>query len=101
MPLSDEALALVDVLTPNAGELAALSGLPAGSTVDAQARALLARGVGAVVVTLGEAGCEVHSRDGGPPFALAAHRSEVADTIGAGDAATRGPRGTDRRLDGS
>ena len=87
-PLADAALALVDVLTPNAGELAALAGLPDGATIADQAQALLSRGVGAVIATLGEDGCRIHPGAGLPPFTLPAHRSVVADTIGAGDTFT-------------
>src|SRR5262249_10458349 len=48
-----ERLDLVDYLTPNAGEVARLSGVVAGE--EAAADALVARGAGTVIVTLGEA----------------------------------------------
>ncbi|MET7420229.1 ribokinase [Dactylosporangium sp. NPDC005555] len=64
----------VDVLVPNEHELAVL-GAPAD---------LLAAGVGAVVVTLGAAGCRVH-RAGGT-VDVPAHPVRAVDTTGAGDA---------------
>jgi len=76
---------LVDYLTPNDTEAAALSGLPLGGSFDAAraARALLARGAGTVIVTLGERGAlacgprgEVHV----PAVAVTA-----VDTTAAGD----------------
>lgn len=81
--LPDAALAAVDVLVPNAGE--ALLVHPGG------APGALAAGCGAVVVTRGAAGADVHRPDGPdgpdagvehvPAFAVAA-----VDTVGAGDA---------------
>lgn len=85
--LGDDILALCDYITPNETEAEALTGLPV--TTIAQARlaadALLARGVGAVVITLGDKGALYHD----------AHRSvhvpvisagPVVETTGAGDA---------------
>ena len=74
-------LDLVDYLTPNAGEAARLSGV---SGEDAAADALVARGAGAVIVTLGETGALCRGRAG-------AHRVpgikvEAVDTTAAGDA---------------
>ncbi|CAN7569126.1 ribokinase [Variovorax sp. LjRoot290] len=86
MPLPDELLPLVDVLTPNEGELAALAG-PAAASVDEAAALLLARGVGAIVVTLGGAGCRLYRR-GESPQQEPGHRVPVVDTIGAGDTFT-------------
>lgn len=85
--LSDEMLALCDYLTPNETEAAELTGLPVTTLDEARAAAdaLLARGVGAVVITLGEKGALYHDRrqtlhcpviSAGP----------VAETTGAGDA---------------
>src|SRR5262245_9017460 len=56
--LPDEALALADVCVPNETEAALLTGLAVGSpgAAEAAARRLLARGPGAVVVTLGAQG---------------------------------------------
>ncbi|MGI5241240.1 PfkB family carbohydrate kinase [Dactylosporangium sp. CA-139066] len=67
-------LALVDVLVPNQHELAGL-GPPA---------ALLDAGVGAVVVTMGGAGCRIHRRTG--TLDVPGYRVAALDTTGAGDA---------------
>jgi ribokinase len=67
-------LAGVDVLVPNEHELAAL-----GDPDD-----LLAAGVGAVVVTLGAAGCRIHRP--GDVRSVPAHPVRAVDTTGAGDA---------------
>ena len=87
MPLSDDVLALCDVITPNEGELLALAGLGPGSSIAVAAAALLKRGVGAVIVTLGAAGCCLYSPSAAAQ-ALAGHAVTVADTIGAGDTFT-------------
>jgi ribokinase len=73
-PLPADLLARVDVLVPNQHELALL-GPP---------ESLLALGVGAVVVTLGAAGCRVHRPGGVTEFP--AHPVQAVDTTGAGDA---------------
>ena len=86
-PLDDGLLALCDYLTPNESEAAALTGLPVTDLDSAAraARALLARGVGAVVVTLGENGALYVDRDRQVHVpALAVGR--VVETTGAGDA---------------
>ena len=89
-PLPEEMYPLVDYLTPNASEAALLSGQPVGSPETAReaARRLLARGVGAVVVTLGEAGvlaCAADSAVHFPAFPI-----QAVDTTGAGDAFNAG-----------
>lgn len=76
------------VLTPNRGELAALTG--AATSGDAQladaARKLAAASGGAVVTTLGEAGALVLERPEGTLEAVpAAQAGPVVDTTGAGD----------------
>jgi ribokinase len=76
-PLPATLLAATSVITPNETELAALGGV----------NALLAAGVGAVVVTRGAAGCAVH-QPGEPPALIPALAVEVVDTTGAGDAFT-------------
>jgi ribokinase len=79
--LGDDVLAACACLTPNRGELAALG---AGG-----ADALLARGAGAVVLTLGADGAELHRRGAAvhhqPAFAV-----ESRDSVGAGDAFVAG-----------
>lgn len=81
-----EAYAVVDVLTPNQAEAAALTGIDVTDAADAEAaaRALIERGVGAVVVKMGENGAfYLSDGDSGyvPPYAV-----EAADTVAAGDA---------------
>jgi ribokinase len=62
-PLPDTLLALVDVLTPNEGELGQLSGMPVSddAALEAAARSLCDKGVGTVIVTLGPRGCLIVS----------------------------------------
>ncbi len=84
IPLPESLWPVVDVLTPNEGELRELSGC---DDADAGAQVLLARGVGAVVVTLGARGCRLYRR-GQEPLAQAGHAVQVVDTIGAGDTFT-------------
>jgi ribokinase len=85
--LDDALLGLCDVITPNETEASALTGLPVSTLEDAEraAAALLARGVGAAVLTLGARGAlyrdarrclHVPAFDAGP----------VVETTGAGDA---------------
>lgn len=90
VPLSDPVLALVDILTPNQTELAALSGVPTEDEreIEAAARSLLARGVTEVVVTLGERGVLRVMPDG--IQARPARRVSARDTTGAGDAFNAG-----------
>lgn len=90
VPLSDPVLALVDILTPNQTELAALSGVATEDEreIEAAARSLLARGVTEVVVTLGERGVLRVMPDG--IQARPARRVSARDTTGAGDAFNAG-----------
>lgn len=83
--LPDELLALVSVLTPNVSEAARLSGAPAGDEqgLDDAASALLNRGVGAVVITLGAAGAYVATAEFRET--IPGHRVQARDTTGAGD----------------
>ena len=80
----DELLASTDVLLPNEHEARLLTG---EATPEAAALALLARGVGEVVVTLGAAGA-LHVDRAGDVRAVApvATGLDVVDTTGAGDA---------------
>jgi ribokinase len=80
--LDHDVLGMIDVLTPNAIELRALSGGQIDET--AAARALLARGTAAVIVTLGASGVLVVERDG--TRSIRAFPVEAVDTVGAGDA---------------
>lgn len=83
--LSRELLALVSVLTPNESEAARLTGLPTGDAdaLDAAATALLHRGVGAVVITLGAGGAYVATT--ALRETIPAHLVGARDTTGAGD----------------
>ena len=87
--LDDAMIALCDYLTPNEAEAESLTGIPVTGPDDATraAEALMARGAGAVVVTLGAQGVLFH--DGhGPRHMPAEAPAPVADTTGAGDAFT-------------
>ena len=84
--LPPELLALVDVLPPNEHEAAALVGRDAEP--EELARELLGRGVGAVVITLGERGALVAARE--QQEWLPAHRVDAVDTTAAGDAFSGG-----------
>ncbi|UUZ73757.1 ribokinase [Polaromonas sp. P1(28)-8] len=86
-PLPEELLALVDVLTPNESELYQLAGAEHSGSLDAAANHLLAGGTGAVLVTLGAAGCRLY-QGGQTPISLAGRSMPVLDTIGAGDTFT-------------
>jgi ribokinase len=86
-PLPREVLALSDYVTPNETETAALTGLPVSTPAEAEAaaRALLAEGVGAAVITLGAAGALLVTPSGAAHVpALSA--GPVVETTGAGDA---------------
>jgi ribokinase len=85
--LGDDILALCDYLTPNETEAESLTGLPVTNLEQAvaAANALLARGVGAVVMTLGDKGALYHdaTRSVHVPVISA---GKVVETTGAGDA---------------
>lgn len=86
-PLPDSWWPRVDVLTPNALEARQLCGIPhdAPATPAEMGAALLARGVGALVMTCGAAGAWVFER-GQAPSQVAAFNVPTVDTVGAGDA---------------
>lgn len=73
-PLAIELIEVCDVIVPNEHEVALLGGVDV----------LLGSGCGAVVVTLGGNGVDVHTSNGVEH--LAAFSVEVVDTTGAGDA---------------
>lgn len=80
-------LALCDYVTPNESEAEALTGLPVASPEQARAaaRALLAAGAGAAVITLGGQGALFH--DGTQTVHVPIYRAgPVVETTGAGDA---------------
>lgn len=83
----DALLALADYLVPNEGEAAALCGF-AVDTLESARRAgdaLLARGVGHAIITLGNRGVLVHGPDISE-LVPAKAAGKVIDTSGAGDA---------------
>ncbi len=85
-PIPEEFFRFCSVITPNETEAQVLVGFPVGD-VDAAARAaeaLLARGVGCAIVTLGEEGCCWATAAGGGH--VPAMDVEAVDTVGAGDA---------------
>jgi ribokinase len=84
--LSDELLALVTYLTPNAGEVAALTGIEV-QDLDTGRRAaarLCERGAGTVIITMGDQGALVC--DGSSAVHFEAFPIDAVDTTGAGDA---------------
>ncbi len=86
--LPDAILALCDILVPNEHEAALLTGLDT-STVDgaiAAARVLLRRGVGAVVVTMGERGAVLVDGPTAAGLLVTAFRVTPLDSTAAGDA---------------
>ncbi len=81
----DGLLSLVDVITPNEGEAAALTGGDAaeGTDVTARARKLQQLGCRSCVITLGAAGCLVVERE---VTRVEGRRVEAVDATAAGDA---------------
>ncbi|HMQ93947.1 ribokinase [Amaricoccus sp.] len=86
-PLADEILALCDYVTPNETEAETLTGVPVGDIGGARAAAaaLVARGAGAAVITLGAKGALYHGRDR-TELVPAISAGPVVETTGAGDA---------------
>ena len=83
--LSAAELAQIDVLVANEHELAQAAASATETGADAQARSLLASGVGAVVLTIGAKGSALYIGDEAVT-AVPAAPAEVRDTTGAGDA---------------
>ncbi|MCU0827791.1 MAG: ribokinase [Tabrizicola sp.] len=85
--LDDAMLALCDFVTPNESEAETLTGLPVTSVAEAEraADALLARGVGAVIITLGGNGALYRDR-GRSVHVPVISAGRVVETTGAGDA---------------
>lgn len=86
-PLDDALLSLCDFVTPNESETESLTGLPVTTLAEAEiaADALLARGVGAVVMTLGEKGALYRDRTQSFHVPVIS-AGPVVETTGAGDA---------------
>lgn len=78
--LPDDLLRQVHLLVPNEHEVAALS---PDKTMDAGAARFLALGGQSLIVTLGEAGVRIITRDGSHD--IPAQRVAAVDTVGAGD----------------
>jgi len=84
--LPEEVYRLSDVFCPNETETQLLTGMPVGTLAEAEsaARALLARGAGAVILTLGERGSLVVTPDAAQD--VPAQPVKAVDSTGAGDA---------------
>jgi ribokinase len=93
-PIADDTLSFVDILTPNMTELFHLVDRPVptssdrDSVIDA-ARELIRRGTQTVVVTLGSTGAMIVTDESKPTF-VPAFKTDVIDTVGAGDAFNAG-----------
>ncbi len=85
--LDDAMLALCDFITPNETEAETLTGLPVTTLAEAEkaADALMARGVGAVIVTLGSKGALYRDRTRSVHLPVIS-AGPVVETTGAGDA---------------
>lgn len=85
--LPDGMLALCDFVTPNETEAEALTGVAVNTVDDARrvADVLLAKGVGAAIITLGEKGALFHAA-GLSELVPAFDAGPVVETTGAGDA---------------
>jgi ribokinase len=86
-PISDAMLALCDFVTPNESEAEALTGMAVTSLAEAEraADALLAKGVGACVITLGGNGALYRDRTRSVHVPVIS-AGPVVETTGAGDA---------------
>lgn len=85
-PIPDELLQLSDIAAPNETETELLTGVSVGTLEEAEvaARVLLARGPGAVIITLGERGALL--LDDESVSHVPAVKVDAVDTTGAGDA---------------
>ena len=86
-PLPDSIFALCDYMTPNETEVEEMTGVKVVTMDDAKtaANALLARGVGTAVITLGERGALIHN-DKISEVVPIFRAGPVVETTGAGDA---------------
>lgn len=86
-PVEDAVYPLCDYVVPNETEAMALTGLPLDSLDDARRAgdALLAKGAGTALITLGEKGALFHARDRSV-LVPAVKAGPVVETTGAGDA---------------
>jgi len=81
--IPDDVLRCVDILLPNESEMAALIGQPVENGDDAMRRYMLEKGIGCIVLTLGEQGCRILKRDGS--IHIPCQKVAAVDTTGAGD----------------
>lgn len=83
--LDDDILSKVDYITPNESELSLLTGLPTDTEdeVAKAAAALIGRGVGNVVATLGSKGAMIVTKD--KTETVAGYKVKAVDTVAAGD----------------
>ncbi len=90
-PLEDDIFRLCDYVTPNETETEALTGMSVATVEEARkaADALLAKGAGAAIITLGEQGALLHA-PGISELVPAFDAGPVVETTGAGDAFTGG-----------
>lgn len=86
-PFDDDLYPLCDFVTPNESEAALLTGLPVASVDEARKAGdiFLAKGAGCALITLGEAGALLHSREQSA-LVPAFRAGPVVETTGAGDA---------------
>jgi ribokinase len=86
-PLPDSIYGLCDYLTPNETEAEGITGIPVETVEDAEkaAHAMVRKGAGGVVVTLGEKGALLHTAQG-TELVPAYKVGPVVETTGAGDA---------------
>lgn len=86
--LSDELLSMVDIIKPNETEAEALTGVKVTdeATAGKAADVLLAKGVKTVIITLGDKGLMLASKDGREM--IASNKVQAVDSTAAGDAFT-------------
>ena len=84
-PLPEELFRNIDLFIPNETELSTFSGMPVTSQEEAQAaaKAMQAKGVGKLIVTMGSKGALIC--EGGPSVFVPAHQVKAVDTTAAGD----------------
>ena len=84
-PLPEEIFRNIDLFIPNETELSTFSGMPVTSQEEAQAaaKAMQAKGVGKLIVTMGSKGALIC--EGGPSVFVPAHKVKAVDTTAAGD----------------
>jgi len=89
-PLSDELLSMVDVIKPNETEAETITGIKVTDFASAEKAAdtLLGKGVKTVIITLGEKGFLLATKDS--KEMIASHQVKAVDSTAAGDAFTGG-----------